>query len=36
LDKESYKYVYLKTKGGHTWRNWREYLTIFAQKIFKH
>ena len=36
LDKESYKYAYLKTKGGHTWRNWREYLAIFAQKLFKH
>ena len=36
LDKESYKYAYLKTKGGHTWRNWREYLAIFVQKLFKH
>ena len=36
LDKESYKYAYLKTKGGHTWRNWREYLATFAQKLFKH
>lgn len=36
LDKESYKYTYLKTKGGHTWRNWREYLATFAQKLFKH
>ena len=35
LDKESYKYTYLKTKGGHTWRNWREYLATFAQKLFK-
>lgn len=35
LDKESYKYAYLKTKGGHTWRNWREYLATFAQKLFK-
>ena len=35
LDKESYKYSYLKTKGGHSWRNWREYLANFAQKIFK-
>ena len=21
--------------GGHIWRNWRIYLTMFAQKIFK-
>ncbi len=35
LDKESYKYSYLKTKGGHSWRNWREYLANFAQKLFK-
>ena len=27
--------VYMETEGGHIWRNWRVYLTEFAQKIFK-
>ena len=26
---------FYESEGGHIWRNWREYLTIFAQKIFK-
>ena len=30
-----YKYTYMETEGGHIWRNWRVYLTEFAQKIFK-
>jgi enterochelin esterase family protein len=25
----------VETDGGHIWRNWRIYLTMFAQKIFK-
>ena len=24
-----------ESEGGHIWRNWREYLTIFAQKLFR-
>ena len=35
LDKAGYPYEYLETEGGHIWRNWRIYLTEFAQKIFK-
>ena len=35
LDEKKYKYEYLETEGGHIWRNWRVYLTEFAQKIFK-
>ncbi|MCF0160413.1 MAG: esterase, partial [Bacteroidaceae bacterium] len=35
LDKMGYKYEYLETDGGHIWRNWRIYLTIFAQRLFK-
>ena len=34
-DTKNYPYVYLETDGGHIWRNWRIYLTEFAQKIFK-
>ena len=32
LDQKGYPYEYY---GGHIWRNWRIYLTLFAQKIFK-
>ena len=35
LDEKGYPYEYLETDGGHIWRNWRIYLTQFAQKIFK-
>ena len=35
LDEKGYPYEYLETDGGHIWRNWRIYLTEFAQKIFK-
>lgn len=35
LDQKGYKYEYYESDGGHIWRNWRVYLTIFAQKIFK-
>ena len=35
LDTKKHKYTYLETDGGHIWRNWRIYLTMFAQKIFK-
>lgn len=35
FDEKGYKYTYMETEGGHIWRNWRVYLTEFAQKIFK-
>lgn len=35
LDAKGYPYTYLESSGGHVWRNWRIYLTDFAQKIFK-
>ena len=35
LDAKGYPYEYRETDGGHIWRNWRIYLTEFAQKIFK-
>lgn len=35
LDEMGYPYIYKETDGGHIWRNWRIYLTEFAQKIFK-
>ena len=35
LDDHHYPYEYYENDGGHIWRNWRIYLTMFAQKIFK-
>jgi len=35
FDEKGYPYEYLETEGGHIWRNWRIYLTEFAQKVFK-
>lgn len=35
LDAHGYPYEYRETEGGHIWRNWRIYLTEFAQKLFR-
>lgn len=35
LDEKGYKYEYFENGDGHIWRNWRIYLTIFAQRLFK-
>ncbi len=35
LDEHHYPYEYYENDGGHIWRNWRIYLTMFAQKIFR-
>lgn len=34
LDKGGYPYEYVETDGGHTWKNWRNYLVTFTQKLF--
>ena len=34
-DAHGYPCEYYESDGGHIWRNWRVYLTVFAQKIFK-
>ena len=34
-DKHGYPCEYYESDGGHIWRNWRIYLTLFAQKLFK-
>ena len=34
-ESKGYPVSFHESEGGHIWRNWREYLTIFAQKIFK-
>jgi enterochelin esterase-like enzyme len=35
LDKIGMKYVYRESEGGHTWTNWRTYLTEFVPLLFK-
>lgn len=35
LDKMGMKYTYVETAGGHTWTNWRVYLSEFAPLLFK-
>ena len=35
LDSLGLEYIYHESEGGHIWRNWRCYLTDFAQMIFK-
>ena len=35
LDEKQYPYEYHESEGGHSWENWMNYLTIFAQRLFK-
>ena len=35
LDSMHFAYVYRESEGGHTWRNWRVYLTEFLPMLFK-
>jgi enterochelin esterase-like enzyme len=35
LDENQFKYIYNETAGGHTWANWRAYLSDFAPLLFK-
>ena len=35
FDKYGMKHIYNETDGGHTWINWRRYLTDFAPRLFK-
>lgn len=34
LDQMGMKYTYVETEGGHTWRNWRVYLSQFVPLLF--
>ena len=34
-DEVGLKYVYRESEGGHTWMNWRRYLSEFAPLLFK-
>ncbi len=35
LDKHNFKYIYRESTGGHTWTNWRIYLSEFTPMLFK-
>ena len=35
LDKHNFIYTYRESTGGHTWINWRIYLSEFAPLLFK-
>tara|TARA_R110000744_G_scaffold175963_1_gene294803 strand:+ start:971 stop:2137 length:1167 start_codon:yes stop_codon:yes gene_type:complete len=35
LDKQDFEYTYRESTGGHTWTNWRIYLSEFAPMLFK-
>ncbi|MCO5725586.1 esterase [Robiginitalea marina] len=35
LDRLQMPYTYLETEGGHEWPLWRDYLTVFAPRLFK-
>jgi enterochelin esterase-like enzyme len=35
LDKHTFKYTYRESTGGHTWANWRIYLSEYAPLLFK-
>lgn len=35
LDRLGIPYTYHESAGGHTWTNWRHYLSIFTPQLFK-
>ena len=35
LDAMNFKYDYKESEGGHTWSNWRDYLSAFTPMLFK-
>lgn len=35
LDNNSLPYEYYESDGGHIWRNWRVYLSLFTPRLFK-
>jgi len=34
FDRMKYPYEFYESEGGHIWRNWRIYLSMFAQRLF--
>jgi enterochelin esterase family protein len=35
LREHGFEVEYEETDGGHTWKNWREYLNVFAPRLFR-
>jgi enterochelin esterase family protein len=35
LDAMGMPYTYRESEGGHTWKNWRVYLSEFVPRLFK-
>ena len=35
LDERGFEYEYFENGGGHIWRNWRLYLTMFVPRLFR-
>jgi enterochelin esterase family protein len=35
LDELDFEYAYHESPGGHTWTNWRDYLSMFAPMLFR-
>lgn len=35
LDKRGYDHIFIISKGGHDWSNWKAYYTDMAQRVFK-
>ena len=34
LDEKQYPYEYHESAGGHSWKNWMDYFTLFVQRLF--
>ena len=34
LDEHGYKYEYHESEGGHSWKNWMDYLQLFLPRLF--
>ena len=35
LDEHEFEHTYYEGPGGHTWANWRIYLSVFAPQLFR-
>jgi enterochelin esterase-like enzyme len=35
LEKTNFEHEYFENEGGHTWANWRTYLTLFTPMLFE-
>jgi enterochelin esterase-like enzyme len=35
LREHGFEVAFKETDGGHTWKNWREYLNEFAPQLFR-